>query len=847
MNKYQKCIQTVLNQYGENVIDSEQATQILNAFDQRVKGYKGNTDDAVFELANELVGKEMVYAAKTKLKAISQVAANKRTMDLVEKIRPINRNLGTVLEAILVGNKSHRRSIDVQTIASEQFLLSRLEQPLKKAGLLENYIKGDLDKDIAYEIERIDYPDRVSSGNSEAEYVAKLVYSLNKETNKELAKAGIFINEIEGWINVSHDRETMINEGIEAFKEKVRLDPNYKGTAREESYNIWRSHIDDLIDKEQFARTSEDMEEALKAIHEGIYTGVHGSLEPLTMANAYNTGFKRRGFAYMEDLKKVFFLKRDGQSWNKYNARYGQKSMSASFAINLQKKNKLLNLAKTFGPDIETGYKRLVNELEHIAKDLPDSDKQLKAINNPLNKSYYDYVTGQLENPASNSIAKIGRGIRALQTITHLGGVLLTAQMDRPLYVREASFNGIKTLDSVFNNLTSYVKKDSSGEVGNSIKMIGASELFKTTHIANRFVHEGDSRFSKFVDTYMKWTGLSWHDESMKYSFVGMLSSHLGNNASKSFDTLPKELKNVFRLYEIESKDWDIARKSAWTPEKNDTYPDNLKLITPDNIADKNVQLKFQTYISDRASHAVLTPSGRERVLTSMGQRSGTLAGELARTITQFKQFPVTLLTKALSRDLSKHGAVKIAALSTANFKGYAEILGLASQMTIAGFIVGGIKDILKGREPKSLFKDGELNINVFYEAALKGGGLGILGDLILTEYDRHYKNPLSTLSGPALGDLSELGIMMSKSLRGELTGKDVYRFGKANTPFINLVYTKPVLDYLFFNSLEEYFSPGYWNNVERAIQNRQGQSFNENAGFLNPENRSRIVEENLP
>ena len=48
----------------------------------------------------------------------------------------------------------------------------------------------------------------------------------------------------------------------------------------------------------------------------------------------------------------------------------------------------------------------------------------------------------------------------------------------------------------------------------------------------------------------------------------------------------------------------------------------------------------------------------------------------------------------------------------------------------------------------------------------------------------------------------------------------------QGNTPFVNLFYTKPALDYLVFYQLQEMVNPGYLRRMERNVKRDQGQEF---------------------
>ena len=141
------------------------------------------------------------------------------------------------------------------------------------------------------------------------------------------------------------------------------------------------------------------------------------------------------------------------------------------------------------------------------------------------------------------------------------------------------------------------------------------------------------------------------------------------------------------------------------------------------------------------------------------------------------------------------------------------------------------IKDALKGRTPKSLVnKDGSFNWEVLVSSAQRGGGLGIYGDLLFNEYDRSYKNALTTLAGPVFGQLPEVAAIGSSAVRGQKFAQPLKNLMVQNTPYINLFYVRPVLDYMILWQIQEMLSPGSVRKIERKIEKENNQSF-----FISP------------
>jgi hypothetical protein len=151
--------------------------------------------------------------------------------------------------------------------------------------------------------------------------------------------------------------------------------------------------------------------------------------------------------------------------------------------------------------------------------------------------------------------------------------------------------------------------------------------------------------------------------------------------------------------------------------------------------------------------------------------------------------------------------------------RGKFDLAMLMAMGTALGYVSMSLKEMVAGRTPKPLVQDGELQWNVINDAAIRGGSLGMLGDVMLTQYDNDYRGFLKTLSGPAFGQLDTLFDMKSRAMAGESIKGPAGKLLIDNTPFINLFYLRPVLDYFVLWNLREMLSPGYLQKMDERYR----------------------------
>lgn len=248
-------------------------------------------------------------------------------------------------------------------------------------------------------------------------------------------------------------------------------------------------------------------------------------------------------------------------------------------------------------------------------------------------------------------------------------------------------------------------------------------------------------------------------------------------------------------------------------------------------VTDANIQrmrddldLSLRTYFQDRIDFAIPTPGVAEKKWTTLGTQAGTPLGESIRMLMMFKAFPITIMSKIMGREVYGRGAKSAGQWLLNDHKGKFNTAQLIGMTIIAGYISGAIKDALKGRQPKPWrTEDGKLDMHTLQDAAARGGGLGIMGDFLFNEHGRNYRQLTGVLAGPVVGQLDPLAEIATLAKQGQ-GGKALDKAGKFgidNTPFINLIYIRPVLDYFVFWNMQEALDPGSLRRMESAVEKR--------------------------
>jgi len=849
-SRFNKCITQVATAHEAKLIEDKDVEVILKNLTRNVKKHVGDTD-AIDKLIQKKVAEDLIEHNRRMVSIANQIDKVKRKIDKLSTRIDETGDAHRVVQGELTGNSFFRDSVALKIRVAINMAMQDMDRALKSTGAVDDLMNGKLDEELSEAIFAMDRKEGydITKKDTPATFMAKYYKMTNDRLTAKLAKLGLFIDEIEGYIRQSTDARLLLKYAKE-YKQRT-------GDTRslmDISYELWRKDIDDKIDWEKmdeiydadyYKEKGENLshEDLLREMHRGIYTGVHGEVSDHISQNAFSVGSHGKyGMPKMTERKRKIFFKKDGKVYTDYAHKYSGKSVPKVFSEVIEEKLRLITLAQEFGPNYKAGYERVMNTLfDKLSRGTDEDRVQLAKIKDKNIvgfgiENYWKEVTGEAQMVVSQSGAFWGKAIRGWQTVTHLGMGFLSQQLDRPIFNSILQENGVSVLKSITANLSGYVRRKlDDPDTRASVEALGAG--LSTLHggMVGRLFGDARQKLGSGLEFFMKWSGMKFHDESMRYTAAGTLMGELGSRRNQSFDALPDSLKRIFKTYDISSREWDMARKNAMELPKEADMP--VFILAPDKIADEDIRMKFAEYYTGEVENAVLTPTDRESAMLRLGTAEGSLMNNIIKSAGQFKSFPLAMMNNIIERQYAKHGSTTMFSLSPEAMKGHLSMINLAAQMTVAGMLVTQVREILKGREPKPFDE------KFIFESFVRGGGAAIMGDVLLTEYDRHYRHPLTQLVGPSLGDLSELAILTSEAVRGDLRTGAVRRFARQNMPVVNLFYIRPILDTLFLYSFEAMIEgDGHFERVDRVLKQQTRAGFSK-SNPISPLNRVKTFE----
>lgn len=786
---------------GEAMLSEKEAGKLLEeikaAAQKRVKDDVDIDDALVAEIAErQILAKQ--NTAMQKRNALINIVKDKELTNKIETHLAEGLSVRKSFQSLLVGingvYNEGRFSVDNKVKSVHAKYLGSLVKDLESNGLLRIVNEKSLQKEIEKELWELS-KDNGKVGitkSKEAQQVAKIIHKHNEAIRVRQNRAGAQIDRLESFTtSQTHDRLEMRKKGYEA----------------------WRDTILPLLDQERTFKGA-DADDFLRSSYEVLTTGV--SRKVAQEGKLFD--FKGpSNLAKRVSQPRVLHFK-DAESSIAYRETFGTRDFFEGVLQSIDRGSRNIALLETFGTNPRAMFERILkNTQEKYRGDLKKvaKDGDIRALNN-----FFDEVEGLTLIPESPKLAQVGSVIRGLQSLSKLGGALISSLADIPLKASELQFQGFGVLDSYGIAVSDIGKGLNAKERKQLGSMIGVGFDGMAGNIASRFTAQDDlpGKMAKLQRLFFKFNGLQWWTDTQKLGTGLAMSHRLAGFKGLDFDGLDVDTKRLFGNFGIGKEDWDLIRQSAVKELDGREYitPDSIQYLS-DDLFGKNAQAKkdlledkLRGYFIDRADFATVTPDARERAVLTQGLRRGTVEGELFRLATQFKSFPTTVLSKVYGRMLYGKGKADIPA-----------VIQTAIMSTLMGYVAMSGKDLAKGREPRPLDSAATWNA-----AFLQGGGAGIMGDFILGEYSRFGQTFSTTLAGPTASTVDDMARIYSALRDGDDAAAKSANFLINNAPFANLFYLRPVLNHMFIYQLQESMNPGYLRRMEHRVERENNQKF---------------------
>jgi hypothetical protein len=742
-----------------------------------------------------------------------------------------------------------RNSIGATNLAYEAKLIGGMlaeiqsEHPHLVRAMRDKRMDNDVTREMA-ELRENGKPG--ITGNRDAEYIAKVFATYAELARTTLNRLGASIGKLDGWSGVQvHDDIKLITAGKDEWISSTlpKLD-------------VVRTFPD--------AATPSDIREMMSGIYDTIITGMPAKMTPREKGERINPA----NLAKSLGKSRVLHFK-DAQASISYRDQFGYGNTVSGMIAHLRNASRMAAVMERLGPNPELMMGSLVDSMARRIKEDPTmspADKkrntdQLKFDAGGLRHAF-DIATGLNSKPVNVSRAKIATDIRAAQSMAKLGAALFSSVTDNVTAGLASMFRGSGFFRGFTSQLAGITRGRPAGEVAEISYLLGEGFDGIIGHIVNpaAAVDGPAGKLAALQEKFFRWNGLSWWTDIQRATAGRMIAAEMGMRSATPYDRLPANYRHVLGLHAITEEKWEAIRQ-AGTREVN-----GRRYITPDLIRDlddsvieplvqdridaarklsrvdeaksdevrerrqadferrreaviedgrRDLELSHLAFVADETGYAVIESDVRSRRTMTFGTRPGTVAGEAARFVMQFKGFPTAFTQRIIGRTI-------FGQRPDASYAQRAQHIGaLIVGMTMAGYVGMTLKDMMRGYWPPRDPTDPK----TWGAALVQGGAAGIYGDFLFSRVSRFGTGPLETAVGPTLGagfDALKVFLASRDAALGVLLGEETkMSAGDAlnliinNTPLVNLFYVRPALDILILNAMKEAISPGYLKRQE--------------------------------
>jgi hypothetical protein len=777
------------------------------------------------QAADELANNLMMAAVIEKRNAALNLAARMKALSFVQ-----GEFKGMEVEgfkALIAGSEMKRRGARASAQAEiNQFLgqwMGGIIAEMERAGLWRLFTSEAMARDTARALYMMADPDAdMSRIPREAVQMAEIINKYQNDARNTQNRFGAWIRDLKGYI---------VRQTHDPFR------------VRKASFNEWRDFVLPRIDidKTFISRGVTDIEAGLREMYSNFASGQHMKFDPDedTMAAFRGQGLS---LARKASQSRTLYFK-DGDAWYDYNDKFGSARFADAVLGGLERSARSAGLMKIFGTNPEAAIGRMLDEMENNLRGDPEARIKLHESRKAI-MDLMAHVDGTANIPANQMAARISAGVRTWQSMSKLGGAVISSITDIPVYAAEQRFQGRTMFSGIADAINGLLQGRGSQEQQEIMNSLGVFFDSMRNGVLRRFDGEQNmgGTMTKLQNQFFKWNGLTWWTETLRKSAALSLSANLAFHKDTRFVDLRPDLQNLFRLYNIDEGKWDLIRMASTKEADGRIYmiPEGIaslprealenyivgvgRQVNDASVANliQDIQGSMRSMFIDRAEHAVIEPDARTKAFLLRGTNPGTVWGEIARFFAQFKSFPVAILQKTIGREIYGRGYDNLGDYLK-NGKG--DMLGMANMilwMSLFGYGAMAIKDLIKGRSPRD-----PLSPSTWAAAMLQGGAFGIYGDFLFGEMkNRHGGGFLATVAGPTFGTMDDLADLWGRLKSGDDAAAQTFRLVIANTPFMNLFYTRMALDYLILYRVQEWLNPGYLRRMERRIERENDQTF---------------------
>ena len=806
-----QCRQAVQQAAGRGLTDAE-----IKKIDDRISATMRNmaradpagwrakaADQRVIEAAQQAMGDIEREAAlkvqRAQVQIVKTAAMETRVGDLMASYA-IGRSKALVKEMELTHN--YAEGIKRETMGHLMDLLDAVESTQGTTGgrkalmFLFDAQNPGMTRDLATEI----YANGAGgTGNALAQKAAMAWLESIEQLRQRFNGAGGDVGQLDyGYLPQPHDQARVRGSGEPAARDK------------------WVQETLPLLDRNRYFQedgtrlTEQQLIGVLESAWDTIATG---GLNKMTPGQGGGNGARANAGS---ESRQIHF--KDAESYLGYMRKYGGGSMYDAMLGHIGGMARDIALVERYGPNPAQQMKLQFD----LAK---KADVGLKRSFGMTPQSYWDLLSGKTGMAENGNIAQIAQDLRNIQVFGKLAGAVLSSVTDMGTYFVTTGFNKLSYWEAIKN-----IGKQFDGDTRDFLTMHG---VIAESMVSNLNRWSGDNIKNtwsgRLANSTMKLSLMNAWTDTLRRAFSMTMMNGLAKMSKSEWSALSEWDRTHLVRKGITEADWDVIRAGQLTQYSGAEFLTPEAIRAGGHARANEVVAKVLGLITDESEYAVLNPDLATKATASAGGISrGTVRGELARSVMQFKSFPIAMISRHWRRMLEAPAVDGAPALANRLMYGAA----VMTSLTALGAIAYQTKQLVQGKDPI------DMTTPKFWTRAMaQGGGMGIVGDFLLTDPTENpgdaTANAIKNVAGPTVGSAFDIGYKLGvENIYEAANGKETHvaaeaiRTARSHLPYVNLWYAKAALDHAGLHALQENVSPGYLSRMQQRARRDWNQGY---------------------
>jgi hypothetical protein len=657
-----------------------------------------------------------------------------------------------------------------------------------------------------------------STGDAAAMALAKGVREALEDMRLMFNEAGGVIGKLDNWgLPHTHNRRAVTMAGFDRWFEKTRGSVNWKqmedhltgkpfqaADGPEPDIDVQRAFLKEVFDNIAYGKDAK----------EAVYGRPSGAAL-----------YRRRAESRVLKFKNA-------DAWIDYNKEFGTGDAYRSLMSHVHKMARDTVALREFGPNPHLGVEYQQQLVNKRGRELGLQRTKLKDYEgngkHAIRMMRVESGGGQPESLLQDYVSTFFSTSRHVMTSAFLDRAILASVSDMNTMRLAASAVGMNP----GNVMSRHVKLLADGMSRDEAARAGwvADTLADPGVALARFQSEVPPAevAERLSSAAMRVQGLSAWTDQARIAFQFEMAGHIASFAGRKLREVDDPLRGVLQRAGITEDDW--ARFTA--PEGMFTAGNGATFASPSYWRDatdlpfdkaEDIFFKFQSVIEEQTEFAVPTQSLLARGAVDPAAYNlppGSIGYEVMKSGLMFKSFVMTFTVNQIRR---------IRAQQTWQGRvGYAA--NLIAGATVLGAVSLQLGELFKGNDPMNM--DPMDHPQFWAKATMKGGGLGIVGDIVATGQASWGGGFGSYIAGPVPQAAQDTWNLTVKNAWQFATGEDTKiieeaaKFGKRYTPMGQTPLVGPAMDRLVWDQLQTYLDP----ESEKALQRRAKNTNNLNS-----------------